>query len=279
MFLALVKLACGDFNGALMIQREIEQTVERDNLSAMRSAVIAFRVQLELIRGNSEIASHWIQEVADNPLSFPSDFERLTLVRAYLVVGKYAEARRELEPLPREAVQRSRSMIENLILLALTLQGQNEVKQARATLRRALALAEPEGYVATFVIEGQPMAALLTQVYDEQNKEGSEGARRISPGYIRKLLAVIRGETLSLSKDRAHQAKVQALGELIESLSEREQEVLQRLAAGMSNQAIADEFTVSVGAIKTHLNHIYGKLNVHSRTLAVARARALHLLV
>ena len=72
---------------------------------------------------------------------------------------------------------------------------------------------------------------------------------------------------------------MQALGELIEPLSEREQEVLQSLAAGMSNQAIADEFTVSVGTIKTHLNNIYDKLNVHSRTQAVARSRALHLLV
>src|SRR5207248_11474790 len=70
----------------------------------------------------------WIQEVADHPLSFPSDFERLTLVRAYLVVGKYAEARRELEPLPREAAQRSRSMIEYLILLALVLQDRKSTR-------------------------------------------------------------------------------------------------------------------------------------------------------
>src|SRR5205823_4914564 len=196
----------------------------------------------------------------------------------YLVVGKYAEARRELEPLPREAAQRSRSMIENLILLALALQGQNEVQQAGATLTRALALAEPEGYVATFVIEGQPMAALLTQVLDAHKKERSDSAHRVSPGYIRKLLAVLKGETLSPLNDPAHQGTMQSPGEPVEALSEREQEVLQRLAAGMSNQAIADEFTVSVGIIKTHLNNIYGKLNVHSRTQAVARARELHLL-
>ena len=279
MFLALLKLACGDFNGALMIQQEIEQAVEQDNLSAMRSAVRAFRVQLELIGGNSEIASQWIQEVADHPLSFPSDFERLTLVRAYLVVGKYAEARRELEPLPREAAQRSRGMIENLILLALALQGQNEMEQARATLTQALSLAEPEGYVATFVIEGQPMATLLTQVHDTQKKEQDASAHRVSPGYIHKLLAVLRGEALPSPKDTAHQGTVQSPGEPIEALSEREREVLLRLATGMSNRAIAQEFIVSVGTIKTHLNHIYGKLNVHSRTQAVARARALHLLV
>ncbi len=234
---------------------------------------------LSSLGGKSEIASHWIQEVADHPLSFPSDFERLTLVRAYLVVGKYAEARRELEPLPREAAQRSRSMIEYLILLALALQGQNEAQQARATLTQALALAEPEGYVATFVIEGQPMAALLTQVYDEQKKEWPEGTRRVSPAYMCKLLAVIKAETLSPLEDPDHQGTMQSPGEPVEALSEREREVLQRLAAGMSNRAIAREFIVSVGTIKTHLNNIYGKLNVHSRTQAVARARALHLLV
>jgi len=277
MCLALVKLADGDFNGALTIQQQIEQAVERDNLSSMRSAVRAFRVQLELIRGNKEIAFQWIQEVVDNPLSFPSDFERVTLVRAYLVVSKYAEARRVLEPL-REAAQRSRSMIEVLILLALALWGESEIESARTTLTQVLALAEPEGYVATFVIAGQPMAGLLTQVHDAQKKELAEGTQRVSPAYIRKLLAVLRGETLSSPKDTAHQGTMQTLGEPIESLSEREREVLQRLAAGMSNQAIAQEFIVSVGTIKTHLNNIYGKLNVHSRTQAVARARELHLL-
>jgi len=244
----------------------------------MRPTVRAFRVQLELIRGKSEIASHWIQEVADNPLTFPSDFERLTLVRAYLVVGKYAEARQVLEPLLREAAQRSRSMIEVLILQALALQGQNGVEQARATLTRALALAEPEGYVSTFVIEGQPMAALLALVHVAQKKERDDSAQRVSPAYTRKLLAVLRGEALPLPKDTTHQGAVQSPGEAIEALSERELEVLQRLAAGMSNRAIVQEFIVSVGTIKTHLNHIYGKLNVHSRTQAVARVRALHLL-
>ena len=65
---------------------------------------------------------------------------------------------------------------------------------------------------------------------------------------------------------------------LAESLSEREREVLQAIAAGMSNRELAEEFMVSVGTIKTHLNNIYGKLNVHSRTLAIAQARELHLL-
>jgi LuxR family transcriptional regulator, maltose regulon positive regulatory protein len=183
-----------------------------------------------------------------------------------------------LEQLLRVATQRRRSMLEGLVLLARALQGENEMEQAIAALVQALVLAEPEGYVATFVSEGQPMATLLTQVRDAQKKERDASARRVSPEYIRKLLTVLSGETLPSPNDTAHQEAVQSPGEPIEALSEREREVLQRLAAGMSNQAIAQEFIVSVGTIKTHLNNIYGKLNVHSRTQAVARARALHLL-
>lgn len=65
---------------------------------------------------------------------------------------------------------------------------------------------------------------------------------------------------------------------LIEPLSERELEVLQYLATGMSNQAIADQLFVSLAAVKWHARNIYGKLEVNNRTQAVARARELGLL-
>jgi LuxR family maltose regulon positive regulatory protein len=65
---------------------------------------------------------------------------------------------------------------------------------------------------------------------------------------------------------------------LIEPLSERELEILGLIAAGMSNQQIADELIISVGTVKWHLNNIYGKLGVRRRTQAVAHARALRLL-
>ncbi len=65
---------------------------------------------------------------------------------------------------------------------------------------------------------------------------------------------------------------------LVEPLSEREREVLTLIAQGLSNQQIADALIVSVGTVKKHLNNIFGKLAVESRTQAVARARALGLL-
>ena len=65
---------------------------------------------------------------------------------------------------------------------------------------------------------------------------------------------------------------------LVEPLSERELEVLRLIAAGLSNQEIADEFVVALSTVKWHINNLYGKLGVSSRTQAVARARELHLL-
>ena len=65
---------------------------------------------------------------------------------------------------------------------------------------------------------------------------------------------------------------------LIEPLSERELEVLRLIAAGLSNQDIADRLVIAPGTVKRHINNIYGKLQVGSRTQAVAVARDLQLL-
>jgi LuxR family maltose regulon positive regulatory protein len=65
---------------------------------------------------------------------------------------------------------------------------------------------------------------------------------------------------------------------LIEPLSERELVVLRLVAAGRSNQEIARELVVALSTVKTHLNHIYAKLGVRSRTQALARANELRLL-
>ena len=64
-------------------------------------------------------------------------------------------------------------------------------------------------------------------------------------------------------------------GTLLESLSERELEVLHLMPAGATNNDIAQQLYVSLGTVKKHANNILSKLGVHSRTQAVATARAL----
>ena len=63
------------------------------------------------------------------------------------------------------------------------------------------------------------------------------------------------------------------------SLSTREQQILQLVARGCSNQEIANALVITVGTVKKHIEHIYLKLDARSRTHAVAKARALNVLV
>ena len=65
---------------------------------------------------------------------------------------------------------------------------------------------------------------------------------------------------------------------MVEPLTPRELEILQLIAAGDSNQVIADKLVITVSAVKKHTGNIFGKLNVNSRTQAVARARQIGLL-
>ena len=91
----------------------------------------------------------------------------------------------------------------------------------------------------------------------------------VTPGYVGKILSVYEGTKAA--------APVQS-SELIESLTERELEVLRLVAAGLSNRQIAEQLVVSLGTTKSHIHHIFGKLDVSSRTEAAARARDLGLI-
>jgi LuxR family maltose regulon positive regulatory protein len=187
-----------------------------------------------------------------------------------LAQDKPDQALRLLKRLREEAqvAGRSGSELEILTLQALALRAQGEKERAVSTLAQALAVAEPEGYVRTFVDEGSPMAALFSEVLEAQQR--GRLAPEVPAYYLRKLSA-------ALERD-ASGAATPAGVELREPLSERELEVLALLAAGKSNRQIASELFVALSTVKTHINNIYGKLEVSNRTQAVWRARELGLL-
>jgi LuxR family maltose regulon positive regulatory protein len=158
-----------------------------------------------------------------------------------------------------------RRMIEILALQALALELKRDIAQAMQTLKRALALAEPEGFIRTFVDEGPPMARLLDEAV----------SRGIAPDYARRLLAAFP----DTQPEQPAPSKTQVpTSELVEPLSERELEVLQLLAEGLTNPEIAARLFLSLNTVKVHTRNIYGKLGAHNRTQAVAQARALGIL-
>jgi LuxR family maltose regulon positive regulatory protein len=169
-----------------------------------------------------------------------------------------------------EKAEAWRGIIELLVLQAMAHQALGDKEQSLATLSRALSLAEPEGYVRIFIDEGEPMAGMLREA----------ATRGVKPSYAASLLAAFETER----EDQEHETglDLSSLGTppsaLIEPLSERELEVLRLLAAGLSNREIAEQLFLAVGTVKKYTSNIYGKLGVHSRTMAAAKARELNLL-
>jgi LuxR family transcriptional regulator, maltose regulon positive regulatory protein len=168
-----------------------------------------------------------------------------------------------------ETAGRTVDLIEILTLQALACWAKKDKEQAVSTLTQALAMAEPEGYVRTFVDEGPVMGDLLSATLEAGQRGQLDPASRVAARYLAKLLA-------ALAQEDTAPAAGQQLHEPL--LSERELEVLALIAAGESNQGIASKLFVSVPTVKTHINNLYRKLDARSRTQAVARAREINLL-
>lgn len=279
--LARVKQAQGDADGANKEMRKVQQlALKFDIIEVDDLLVAAFQARLWIAQGNLAAALRWVQErrldtaaalaalEADDSSDLFSyhihELESSTLARLYIAQGRPEAALRVLAPLLKVAEKMGRvgDVIEILALRALALHAQGELAPALTDLERALSLAEPEGYVRLFLDAEEPMAQLLYQA----------AAHGIAPTYTGRLLAAFgTREDGSLGGTAARPAAQP----LIEPLSERELEVLELIAEGLSNQEIAQRLYISLRTVKWHSSNIYGKLGVKNRTQAVTKARSL----
>jgi LuxR family maltose regulon positive regulatory protein len=261
--LALAKQATGDTEGALQVIQEGERAARSTDLpTQILDQLAAFGARVRLGQGDVATAARLLEERginADDAVDHQNELEYFVLVRMLLARGEVNAALDLLERLQgaAEATGRMGSMIKILTLQALAYRARGDEVRAVATLQRSLELAEPEGYLRTFLDEGTPMAALLRRAV----------TKGISPGYASRLL-----EAFGISAERP------PAGSLSEPLSERELEVLRLVASGMSNAEISRTLFIALSTVKKHINNTYRKLGTNSRTRAVARARELNLL-
>jgi LuxR family transcriptional regulator, maltose regulon positive regulatory protein len=241
----------------------------------------ALRARIALACGQLEPALRWGETCGlcfDDSPSFQQAgsryFEYITLARVLLAQGRSLRKSVRLSQTAFLLNHLRNLSIENgwqgrlreiEMLLALVLQAQGKTKQALRMLGMVLAQTEPEGYVRLFADEGAPMAHMLAQI---------TAYTIASAGYIQQIQAVLAPGPRE-SADAARPALRQLLPE---PLSPREQEVLQLLAKGFSNQQIADHLIITLNTAKRHIKHLLAKLVVTNRTQALARARELHLL-
>ena len=278
--LSRVKQARGDVVDAFATVQEAEQLVQRHDITLIIAKLAAHRARLSLAKGDVAAAARWARESAvslDDEPSFQNEFEHITLARVLIAKDGSKEALRLLERLleAAEADGRTGSEIEIFALKALALRAAGDTAGAVNALAKALSLAEPEGYVRIFADEGAPIAALLQKVIQSQ-RDARLAAKipNISRRYVGQLLAAIRAGSASPTAVSPRETA----GSHVEPLSERELEVLRLIASGASNRDIARKLFVSLATVKTHINNIYRKLEVRTRTQALARARELDLL-
>jgi LuxR family transcriptional regulator, maltose regulon positive regulatory protein len=150
--------------------------------------------------------------------------------------------------------------VQAFLLEALAHDALGDAGGAERALERALDLAEPDGLLLPFLLH--PAAAQLLERHSRY--------RTTHASLISAALALLAG-----NQPVARLAERHALRE---PLSESETRVLRYLPTNLSKREIADELCVSVHTVKTHIHHLYTKLDVHSRRDAVTRARTLGLL-
>ncbi|MCX6050321.1 MAG: tetratricopeptide repeat protein [Chloroflexi bacterium] len=281
---ARFKEAEGDLSGALDRIDAAERHHRRTPVPDLRP-LAALKARVWVAQGRLSEALRWAQEQGlsvDDELSFLREFEHITLARVLIAQhqrdqtdGSIHAAMKLLARLlpAAEAGGRTGSVLEILVLQALAHEAQGNLPFALAPLKRALTLAEPEGYVRLFVDEGLPMARLLAAA--------AQGmlADRIRSGYIKKLLAAFEDATMDggPTPEPSPASFVLRPASLVEPLSDRELEVLKLLGTELNGPEIARRLMVSLNTMRTHTKNIYNKLGVNDRRAATRRAEELGL--
>lgn len=291
--LARIRQAQAKASEALELIQKAEQIMRSRKIMLQVVPNVARLVKLWIRQGNPDAAADWVHTypldtVAGAPPvpTFPVQAEAgsVAVARMFLAAGQLDQAAELLEAILARAedTQQIYTVLEVLILQALTLHAQGITDRALAALNRALTLAEPEGYVRLFVDEGPPLAALLSKLLKAKRRRRLALATGVATPYIHRLLSLFPPSKSDRPTDMLLPAAAPRLTpaapqSLIDPLSERELEVLRLIAAGQSNSEIAQELTVTVGTVKAHTASIYRKLDVRNRMQAVARAKALNL--
>jgi LuxR family maltose regulon positive regulatory protein len=271
-YLIRVHLSLGDLEAADAALYEIRSHLSGTDAPPWATRNIAvLQTRLWITQGDIDRAAAWMDQtpVIDSP--DPTDFlgflDRVAAARVLLAQDRVDDSLKLLKRLHgfargNELVSRD---IEILGLTALAEERSGNLERAVATLGDSLVPAAEGGFVRTFVDEGPAMARLLYEM----------ASRGISADYVRGLLSAFPSvETAAAVRPAIEEANV----DLFEPLSDRELDVLRLIAEGLSNQEIGEKLFISLHTIKTHCRNLYAKLDTHSRTAAVKKARGLGLL-
>ena len=275
-YLALVRLACGEPEAALEALR-VPAGDARLTGMALPGVTGETDARIRIRQGDLAAAAAWAERATpDAPVGSPL-FEVMrrsldvTVARVRLAQGTADEAR-VLLARARAASRASGAVTELIsteILASAAAEALGAREEALGHLEGAIRLAAPGGFVRRFLDDGQPVAHLLPLL------------RRAAPAFVDALIEAFAAEPTAVlprpSRTRGPSLWRGPDGELLESLTARELEVLRLMAAGATNAAIAAGLGVSLGTAKWHVGHVLAKLDAANRTEALVRAQQLSL--
>jgi LuxR family maltose regulon positive regulatory protein len=261
--LTKLELLQGGENAARNAARELIARMKRSGVTNAIDRANSIYAELMFRLGDWSAFDAWAQTYRPppQPLFLPYRLATLMYARHLMRQKAWDESRRLLEEQAWLGSEAGHVEYEMEIGIARSILEKEAgcSSESMQALTQALRIGAAGGYVRVFVDEGEAMKNLLAQA---QRSTKDEALR----AYITKLLDAFEK---SIAVDQSS---------LIEPLTEREIEVLTLIAEGLSNPEIAEKLVLSVGTVKTHVKHIYGKLGVDDRVKAAGMARELELI-
>ncbi|MDB5998470.1 MAG: ATP-dependent transcriptional regulator, MalT-like, LuxR family, partial [Rhizobacter sp.] len=276
-----IAFAAGDVDGASLLLTELEYLGHQRQLPRVVATGKLERSRMLLLQGNGPASRDELQRADDGALwdrerrqrlpAHDLDYMALARLRWELTFG---DARGALAPIEQEIAtavrsSRHRRALKLRVLRALALQRAGDVAAAVSGIGEVLLIASQEGFVRLILDEGPAVGPLLQRYRAAAEESGALRAHPILNDCVQRLMQAVGPIAVE-----ADTAPVAANGAL-EPLTRKEIRVLQLLAEGYSNGAMAEKLFVSDSTVRTHLRNINMKLDAHSRTQAVAIARKL----
>ena len=254
---------------------EAEHLVRRASFTRGQEILGEVGARLGALQDDSAPLLRWAQEsgldLAGNPDASNEDAYHL-LAQALMARDELDAARSLLQRLLERAHQTACHGYALVLSLSLAraCESRGDSQNALLALEEALCLAMPQNYCRAFLDQGPRIASLLRTLRQAYQR----GMRSPRPGVLAYLDHLLERFRHDLSNTGSPETNTSLAG----WLTAREMEVLRLLAAGHSNQEIADTLIISLNSVKTHLRSIYRKLDTHNRTQAILRARSLRVL-
>ena len=283
--LAFMLDLCDDQHQANFLIDQARQRMRRWRNEVVEAQLEALTALMALRRrANTSLVSRWAETCGlsheDKP-DYVKEFSHLIFARWLLSTGKTKAALSLLNRLlpAVEKGGRQRIAIEIMILQAVAHQDEGNEAEAIKTIETALLLAQPDGLTRTFIDEDEAVSKLLLELLNQKARLWETEQPELLRFVVKLKDAFGPSAPVPTARMAATQEEALPWWYVEDPLSERELEVLQHVARGLSNQEIADKLSLSAGTVKHHMSNIYHKFDVHSRTQALERGRTLKVLV